>query len=80
MDVQRRSTVREGGMRGVGMGKRKSPSTIALEVATEGTGSGSTSDEGVVVISPTWFPPRRTRPHGSKATKANITTTEPRQK
>ena len=67
-------------MRGVGMGKCKSPSTIALEVATEGTGSGSASDEEVVVISPTWFPPRRTRPQGSKATKADVVAQKKRDK
>ena len=72
VDVQRRSAAVESGPRGVGMGKRKSPPTIAPEVATEGIDSGSTSDKEVTVISPIGFPPRPTRPQGSKAAKADV--------
>ena len=60
VDVQRRSAAAEINPRGVGMGKRKSPPTIASEVAMED--EGSASDEEVAVISPTRFPPRPTKP------------------
>ena len=70
MDVQRQSATAEISPRGVGMGKRKSPPTIAPEVAMED--EGSASNEEVAVISPIGFPPRPTRPHGSKATKADV--------
>jgi hypothetical protein len=72
VDVQRRSAAVESGPKCVGMGKRKSPPTIAPEVAMEGAGSGSASDEEVALISPTGFPPRPTRPQGSKAAKADV--------
>ena len=70
MDVQRRSTTANINPRGVGTGKRKSPPTIAPEVGMED--DGSASDEEVAVASPTGFAPRPTRPHGSKATKADL--------
>ena len=74
VDVQRRSV--EISPRAVGMGKRKSPPTIAPEVGM--ADEPSASDEEAVVasgslsLSTTGFPPRPTRPHGSKATKAEL--------
>lgn len=82
IDVQRRSATVESGPRVVAMGKRRSPPTIAPEVATEGAGEGSQSDEEVevVVVSPTGFPPRPTRPQGSKAAKGDVVAQKKREK
>ena len=49
VDVQRRSTAAEISPRGVGMGKRKSPPTIAPEVGMADESSAS-EDEVVVVL------------------------------
>ena len=77
VDVQRRST--EISPRGVGMGKRKSPPTIAPEVGMADEPSAK-EDEVVVVASPTGFSPRPTRPQGSKATKADLLQQKKREK
>ena len=60
VDVQRQLAAAEINPRGVGMGKQKSPLTIAPEVGMED--GGSASDEEVAIASPTRFPPRPTRP------------------
>ena len=73
-----RSTVAEINPRGVGMGKRKSPPTIVPEVGM--VDEGSALDEEVVVASPTRFPPRSTRPQGSKAAKADLLQQKKREK
>ena len=79
VDVQRQSAAAEISPRGVGMGKRKSPLTIAAEVGMADEGSAS-EDEVVVVQSPTSFPPRPTRPQGSKAAKAELLQLKKREK
>jgi hypothetical protein len=68
VDVQRRSVAAEINPRGVGMGKRKSPPTIAVEVGM--ADEDGAEEEEVIVASPTGFLPRPTRPQGSKAAKA----------
>ena len=78
VDVQRRSAAAEISPRGVGMGKRKSPPTIAPEVGM--ADEGSAKDEEVVVASPIGFPPRPTRPQGSKAAKAELLQQKKREK
>ena len=74
VDVQRRSV--EISPRAVGMGKRKSPPTIAPEVGMADEPSASDEEavvaSGLLSLSTTGFPPRPTRPHGSKATKAEL--------
>ena len=82
MEVQRRAT--ENSTRHVGMGKRKSPPTIAPDVGIGDEGTAS-EDEVVVVASPTvtsptGFPPRPTRPQGSKAAKADLLQQKKREK
>jgi len=62
------------------MPKRKSPPAIASEVATEVAASGSASEEDVALISPTGFPPRPTRPQGTKAAKADFVAQKKREK
>jgi len=49
-------------------------------VATEGAGEGSQSEEEVAVVSPTGFPPRPTRPQGSKAAKGDVVAQKKREK
>ena len=81
VEVQRRAA---DSPRAVGMGKQKSPPPNAPEVAIGDEGTVSEDDVVVVssptVASPTWFPPRPTRPQGSKAAKADLLQQKKREK